>query len=257
MRESIKAIKWCSAISMIFLVLTYAVAVNAEARLISFNSIWISNSFLTTLFGGVFASMLVVVLCEVQKYLSSKSNTEQYLFWQSLYLYQALMQMKAIIEDYLKHCEWRLPENLLDESVRMVQAEINALQVTDYATFKHGEDSLMVEYVRFQKEVLPRLQPHLRSALRLKLAISETKMEYLEKQRETHSYLESREQVTSASPRVANMLSSELGSISSSVALVDSYISTLDKCCHKRFKWDDVKRKMEFQHLDSFISTDV
>ena len=119
MRESIKVIKWCSFISIVFLILTYSVTVNSEGHFISVNSVWISNSFLITLFGGVFASMLVVVLCEIQKYLSAKTSTEEYLFYQSLYLYQALMQMKTIIGDYLNHNEWPVPENLFDESISL------------------------------------------------------------------------------------------------------------------------------------------
>ena len=80
MRESIKVIIWCSIVSIVFLILTYAVTVNAEAHFVVLDSVWISNNFLITLFGGIFASMLVVLLCEIQKYLSSKSRTEQYLF---------------------------------------------------------------------------------------------------------------------------------------------------------------------------------
>ena len=149
MRESIKVIIWCSIVSTVFLILTYAVTVNTEAHFVVLDSVWISNNFLITLFGGVFASMLVVLLCEIQKYLSSKRRTEQYLFYQSLYLYQALVQTRIFIEDYLSHEEWILPDNLFDESVRKIQCQLNAIQTTDYATFKHSENSLMVEHGRF------------------------------------------------------------------------------------------------------------
>ena len=159
MRESIKVIKYCSRASLVFLVLTYVVSVNIEGHFISTDSMLISNNFLITLFGGVFASMLVVVLCEVQKYLSVKTNTEEYLFYQSVYLYQALMQMRINIEDYLKHCEWKVPANLFDESIRMIQCEMNALQLTDYATFNNSNDSLMIEHARFRIESLSKMQP--------------------------------------------------------------------------------------------------
>ena len=154
MRESIKVIIWCGFNSIVFLIITYAVTVNAEAHFVVLDSVWISNSFLITLFGGVFASMLVVLLCEIQKYLSLKSRTEQYLFYQSLYLYQALVQTRVFIEDYLSHEEWILTDNLFDESVRKFQCQLNAIQTTDYATFKHDKDSLMVEHGRFCVEVL-------------------------------------------------------------------------------------------------------
>ncbi len=250
MRESIKVIKWCSFISIAFLILTYAVTVNSEGHYISVNSVWISNSFLITLFGGVFASMLVVVLCEIQKYLSTKASTEEYLFYQSLYLFQALMQMKTIIGDYLNHNEWPIPENLFDESIRMVQSEINALQITDYATFKHGEKTLMVEHGRFRVVTLPKIQPLLQGGTRLRLAINETDIEYLENQLATYSYSGTRKQITSNSPRVAQMLKNELDTISSAIGLVDKYISMLNNHCKNRYKWNEVKESLVFPHFE-------
>ncbi len=59
MRESISVIKWCGLICIVFLVLTYAVTVNSEGNFITVDSVWISNSFLITLFGGVFALSLI------------------------------------------------------------------------------------------------------------------------------------------------------------------------------------------------------
>ena len=250
MRESISVIKWCGLICIVFLVLTYAVTVNSEGNFITVDSVWISNSFLITLFGGVFASMLVVVLCEMQKYWNSKTNTEQFLFYQSFYLYQALMQMKTIIEDYLNHNEWRISENLLDESVRMIQSEMNALQVTDYATFKHDENTLMVEHGKFRIETLPRIQPLMQSGVRLKLAINETDMEYLQNQLTTHTYSGASRKITAKSPKVAQMLNNELDTISSAIALVDNYISILNNHCNNRYKWNDVKSKLVFQHFE-------
>ena len=233
-----------------FLVLTYAVTVNYEGHFISFDSVWISNSFLITLFGGVFASMLVVVLCEIQKYLSLKTNTEQYLFYQSLYLYQALMQMRIYIEDYLSHCEWQLPENLFDESLKMVQSEMIALQGTDYATFVHKEDSLMVEHGRFRIESLPKIQPLLQSGIRLKIVINETRIEYLQKQLKTNIYTGPNILITSECPRVAQVIKNELETVSSSIELVDSYINALDNYCNKEFNWNEVKGKLVFQHFE-------
>ena len=80
MRESIKVIKCCSLISAVFLILTYAVTVNSETHFIRFDSVWLSNNFFTTLFGGVFASMLVVVLCEIHTNLNLKMYQESIVY---------------------------------------------------------------------------------------------------------------------------------------------------------------------------------
>lgn len=251
MRESIKVIKWCSTISILFLILTYAVSVNSEAHFVVANTRWVSNNFLITLFGGVFASMLVVVLCEIQKYRSTKENTEQFLFYQGLYLYQALMQMGTIIQDYRNHCEWQLPENLFDESVRMIQSEINALQMTDYATFQQKNNSLMFEHGKFRLESLPKIQPVLQSNIRLRLAINEAGIEHLQMQLDAHSYSGSYKRITSGIPRIADVLKAELERVDTSVVLVDHYLDAIDDCCHRKFNWDDIKKKLVFPHLDN------
>lgn len=94
MRGSVKVIKFTAAMSILFLALTYFTTVNIEAHIIEFNTIWLSNNLAPTVFGGAFASMLVVLICEVQKYITAKASMEEYIFYQALYLYRALFLMQ-------------------------------------------------------------------------------------------------------------------------------------------------------------------
>ncbi len=73
--------------SILFLSLTYFITVNVEAHILEFNTIWLSNNLALTVFGGAFASMLVVLICEVQKYITVKTSVKEYIFYQALYLY--------------------------------------------------------------------------------------------------------------------------------------------------------------------------
>ncbi len=254
MRESIKVIKWCGSISLVFLVLTYLISVNIEGDFIEFNTVWISNSFLLTLFGGVFASMLVVVLCEVQKYLSAKANTEQFIFFHGVYLYQALEQMRVISVDYLNHQELQVPENLFDESIRMIQSETNALQYTDYATFKQKEDTLMYEHGRFRVDTLQKLQPILQSGIKLRIAINEEKRDELQKQLETYQYGCVHTMVTSSRNKVRQVLNAEAERLSEVAGLMDHYLETVDRYCGCRFKWSEIKGQLRFPHVDEWVS---
>ena len=254
MRESIKVIKWCGFISLLFLILTYLVSVNIEGNFIKFNMVWMSNNFLLTLFGGVFASMLVVVLCEIQKYLSAKANTEQFIFFQGLYLYQALEQMRVISADYLEHQELQVTENVFDESIRMIQSEMNALQNTDYATFKQEKDTLMYEHGRFRVDTIQKLQPILQSGLKLRIAINEEQRDELQKQFETHQYGCAQTVVTSSRNRVRQVLSTEKEQLAEAVSLVNQYLETVDNYCGRRFKWTEVKRKLRFPYVDEWMS---
>ncbi len=254
MRESIRVIKLCVIVSLVSLLLTYIVTVNLEGHFIEINSIWISNNFFVTLFGGVFASMLVVVICEIQKYNIAKATTENFLFYHGLSLYQTLMQMKTFIEDVNCYPEWNISKTLFDESVRMAQIEINALQVTDYVTFKSGEGTLMFEHEMLRNESLQKIQPILQSNNRLKIAINKIEMDELKSQMVSHVYSQSRMQITSSTPMVACVLKEELERVTSAIAIINGYLSIIDNYCHKRYRWDEMRGKLVFQHLDSFIN---
>lgn len=253
MRESIKVIKWCGCFMILFLVLAYIVSVNIEAEFIAFDSPWLSNNFLFTLFGGVFASMLIVVLCEIQKYLSAKADTEQHIFLRGLYLYQTLEQMRVITNDYLNHQDYRVTENLFDESVRMMEVEMSTLQTTDYATFKQKQDTLMFEHGKFRAETLQKLQPLLQSGIRLRIAINEAQIEDLRKQMGTHQCVCSRIIITSSRQIISQTLEREADLLSQAVALIDRYLTVVDNYCGKRFQWAEVKVKLHFQHIDELM----
>jgi len=136
MITSVKVIKFTSILSIIFLVITYLITVNIESGFIQFHTIWISNNFLLTVFGGVFASTLVVLFCEINKYLIDKKNTENQLFFQTMYLYQALFLMQHIILDYQSHPKAQIPENLFDNTTQMIKSQVCYLRGVDYSCFK-------------------------------------------------------------------------------------------------------------------------
>ena len=254
MRESIKVIKWCGSISFLFLIMTYLVSVNIESCFISVDSVWISNNFLLTLLGGVFTSMLVVALCEVQKYLSAKANTEQYLFSHGFYLYLALVQMKANATGYLNHQELQVPKNLFNQSIMMIQGEMNALENTDYATFKHKQDTLMYEHGKLQADTLQKLQPLLLSGNRLEIAIIKEKIDDLKG--ETH-YTGAQKVITSSRDRVKHVLNAEVDRLSVAISLIDQYLEKIDKYCGNRFRWHEKKDKLIIPDLLELMSKDT
>ena len=249
MRGSIGVIKWCSVNALLFLLLTYIASVNYEIHFISVNSEWVSNSFFITIFGGLFTSILVVELCEIQKYLRVKADTEQFIFYHSLYLYMALKQMKVNIEDYLNSDNWLIPENLFDESVRVIQGEIHELQNTDYATFRNDDKTLMKEHERFRIETLPKIQPFLQSGTRLRIAIVETEKGFLQDQLNNHIFEGLRKQITIKDPKVTQTLINELNATNAYIGLVGQYIALVNMYCKDRYKWDDMKEKLVVQHI--------
>lgn len=249
MRGSIGVIKWSCGVALFFLLLAYLTSVNSEMHFIAVNSEWVSNDFFITMFGGIFTGFLVVELCEIQKYMSIKAHTEQIIFYHSCYLYMELKQMKVNIEDYLSNDNWLVPENLFDENVRVIQGEIHELQNTDYATFRNNDKSLMTEHARFRSDTLLRIQSLLQSGTRLRIAINETKKEFLRQQLDNHTYSELWKQITIKDPKVTQTLSNELNATKEYIGLVDQYITSLNKYCRNRYKWDGMKVKLVVQHI--------
>lgn len=245
MRDSIKAIKFMTAMSCIFLILTYAVSVGIEAQLTIFNSIWISKSFLQTIFGGVFASFLVVLLCEIQKYRTTKTNTEDYLFYQGSYLYQLLYQLNMEIEDFLANPLIALPHNMLDEFERMIHSQLSALQGTDYATFRQTNNTLMHEHGKFRNTTAEEIKQKTIGANILHIAILRTEIGNIE-------VCGRKKIVHVCDPLVNAVLQEQKQKVSDALASAEEYMNKLDRYCGNRFEW--VKKKEAFisscPHID-------
>ena len=65
MSTNLKVIKYTAIVSACFFVATFAICLNKSYEW--FNIKWLSNDFLLAIFSGVFASTLVVLICEIQK----------------------------------------------------------------------------------------------------------------------------------------------------------------------------------------------
>lgn len=59
MRGNVKVIKFTAFMSILFLALTYFTTLNIETHILELNTIWFSNNFALTIFGGTFASILL------------------------------------------------------------------------------------------------------------------------------------------------------------------------------------------------------
>ena len=154
MRESIQMIKWGGVASLLFLILTYIFSVYSKVDVVIVSEVWLPKDFFMAVSSGIFASLLVVVFCEIRRYFSLKSEIEKKLFCHNTTLFTALKVLKITIEDYIKHKEWVVPENILDKNIEIIQGEMSYLQTVGYITFTKSKKSLLTEYELFQKRLL-------------------------------------------------------------------------------------------------------
>ena len=76
MSSNLKTMKLTAILSGGFLIVTFIICLNKSYEWFSIK--WLSNDFLLTVFGGLFASTLVVLICEWQKYFFNKRSVEDY-----------------------------------------------------------------------------------------------------------------------------------------------------------------------------------
>ena len=136
MRSNIETIKFTGLFCLMFAILTYVVTLNIELGFFQPNWRWMSNNFALTVCGGTFASFLVVMLCEIQKYRSNKLSCENFLYTQAMYLYIVLYFMSKDIDEYIANSNKPVPDNLIDERIMMIRNQSMAIRSVDYVTFR-------------------------------------------------------------------------------------------------------------------------
>ena len=98
MNTSIKVIKFTTKVAIVLAIITYLISLNIAFGW--FDIKWCSNNFLLSVFGGAFASTLVVLICEVQKYQQIKKDTADLVFKQIGSIYAWLKVMAHNLKKY-------------------------------------------------------------------------------------------------------------------------------------------------------------
>ncbi|WP_165056956.1 hypothetical protein [Adlercreutzia sp. ZJ176] len=217
-------------------------------HLLELNTVWISNNFVLTVFGGALASMLVVLVCEMQKYINAKTSTEEYIFYQALYLYHALFLMQQNICDYQGRPEACVPENLLEETTRMVQSELAALRSTDYAPLKR-RNSLLEKHQDFCGKITENFQSVLSSDAAFKIAINKAKISFLQQGLSGRA-------VTSADEPLRTVLSIQFDRASNALGKVDEYLEGIDEYCNQRYDWREQRKQIHSSYISVFEAWD-
>lgn len=78
MSTNLKIIKFTAIVSGVSFLATFVICLNISYG--RFDIKWLSNEFLLTIFGGVFASTLVVLICETHKYFLNKTQAENAMY---------------------------------------------------------------------------------------------------------------------------------------------------------------------------------
>ena len=245
MSTSIKVIKFTSILSAVFLVTTYLITVNIENSFISLNTIWISNNFLLTVFGGVFASTLVVLFCEINKYYIDKKNTENQLFYQALYLYQALFLMWHNILDYQSHPTEPIPKNIFDNTTQMIKSQVCYLRTVDYSCIKK-DNVIEKRLISFKKDTYIKFSSVENGINLIRCAILEEIIDNRIQDRNNPYY------ITSSNARVAKVLSKQMGNLAPLLEGIGEFLKIIDDNCNNRYNWNKISEMTQNSYISLF-----
>ena len=253
MRSSIKVILYTSLLSIVFLVLTYFVTVNMETNFIALNVYWLSNNLFLTLFGGAFASMVVVLLCEWQKYLNAKSESESVLFFQAYYLYQVIYQIYNNISDYQNNPKICLAENLMDDLSQKVYYQMNALQNVDYIpiyTYIFRKMNKVIQsIIPLRSKILPLAEELTHAPNLLRIAIYEALLEQPELNHD-------KTRITSSINPVRSILEIYKTKCKLLLEQLESYLLDFDQNMGNRFHAEKMLKSIE-DHFVSILEIDA
>jgi len=176
MKTNLKVIKFTTILSLILFIITFLICLNISFEW--FDIKWMSNNFLLVVFSGAFASMLVVLVCEVQKYFINKHDTEDKMFDCCLEILARFVSAKTSLIQ-AKQTKQQLSDGLLSALHQYGQYHMNIFLKIDYSTFCK-ENKLFISKEKYISELVNKVEPALRDCLFLDIAINESRIQNLQ-----------------------------------------------------------------------------
>ena len=235
MGTSVKVIRFTASMCAIFAVLTYFVALNISYQW--FDIKWLSNSFLLTIFGGAFASMFVVLICEVQKYWQSKKEIESAIFFHLSFVYGQLYIIKYNLNKQLENKNQQVYEHLIKGNLINVKQAINIINSLGYVTLSR-KNKLFRKYEELCKWLTGDLNEFISEGTYLEMAINTDKINNLQAFQNSGI-------ITANSPYTGKVLTKLNQRVRPIIDIVSCYIESIDESCKHQFNWGLKKASIE------------
>ena len=227
MKTNIKFIKFFSITSGIAFFACYI------ASLITFEKTWINSNFVFSVFSGVFASFIVMLITEIKKYFDNKSMAENYIYGNCVGLYTELTGQIKQLDMYLKNKEELLPGAILEHRMPSLASYNNGLRVIDYTTMRK-KNALFHRFTTFVQQEVPKVEQHLVNCNNLQIAVNQTQINYLKQGISGYN-------PTSADPLVNIAVQKIKASAEAQRVAIDGFLQMLVSVYPNRFNWENEK----------------
>lgn len=236
MKENLKFIKFFSITSVIAFICCYI------TNLVTFNSTWVNSGFLFSIFSGVFASFVVVLITEIKKYFDSKHMAENCMYANCAGLYRELTIQIKQLDMYIKDKAEVFPGTILENRIPVLASYNNAIRFIEYTTMKK-KATLSLRFSAFIQQEIPNIDRHIGNCNNLPIAVIQTQVNQLEQGISGYN-------PTSADPLVNTAAQKIKASAEARRVAVDGFLQTLVSLYPNRFNWDREKEAINQVSFD-------
>ena len=236
MKENLKFIKFFSITSVIAFICCYI------TNLVTFDSTLVNSGFLFSIFSGVFASFVVVLITEIKKYFDSKHMAENCIYVNCAGLYTELTVQIKQLDMYIKNKAELFPGAILEKRMPALASYNNALRFIDYTTMRKNA-TLSLRFSAFIQQEIPNIDRHIGNCNNLPIAVAQTQVNQLKQGISGYN-------PTAADPLVNTAAQKIKASAEARRVAVDGFLQTLVSLYPDRFNWDREKESINQVSFD-------
>lgn len=231
MKTNIKFIRFFSVTSGITFIACYITS------LITFKEPYFNGNFLFSVFSGVFASFIVVLITEIKKYFDNKCMAENCIYGNCVGLYTELTIQIKQLDMYLKSKEELFPGTILEHRMPSLSSYNNTLRFIDYTTMKK-KNALFQRFTVFVQQEVPKVEQHIGNCSNLQIAVNQTKIAQLKKGVMSYN-------PTTTDPLVNIAVRKIKASAEARRVAIDGFLQTMMSFYQERFNWDNEKASID------------
>lgn len=235
------------------LVVTYIMSLNIENHFMELNSKWVSNIFLFTIAGGIFASLIVVILCEFVRYRQIKYATEISLITYLASLYGQFLIIRGMCKRAILNHD-TVADNLIQSTCDNATMIADSIYRIDYTPFCSNNVNEILSH--FKTEKCLEIKNVLTSFIFFKIAIHEDTKNLLKQGKS--------DVVTSDGTNVNKALNKIINQTSTILTYLDQIILQIDTELENKYNWQTRKQAINgYQKnyttlsLDDYLNEDI
>lgn len=234
--------------------LTYIISLNMKNHFVVANIKWLSNDFLFAISGGAFASLVIVLVCEIIKYRQLKLATENVILANLGSLYGQFLTIRSICKRAINNTD-NVSDNLIQPTCYNAMMVADSIQGIDYSLLCK-DNKLKALLDQFKNDKYVPIKSVLINFAFLRIAIWEDGKVLLAQGKQNS--------VTSDCTNTNRALNKVISQSTTILTYLDQIVTQMDDEIGNRYQWNNVKRSLNTyqdnyigQHLDDYLKEDV